>query len=257
MMQGSIAAILCAAGSSNRMGGVKKEYQPLREVTAAVSPPVRPLTVLGAALSAFACCPRIGLLVITVPPGAEEEARASLPAEFFTEQSFGKDILFVPGGLTRRASVHNALLRLEPYHPSHVLIHDGARPWITPELIEKVIDAAITFEAVIPALALLETPKELERKEGASLEEPVFIKRHLRRADLCAAQTPQGFKFPEILDAHKKAAEREAAAWNAGEALEYTDDAEVWGEFIGHVAVIPGDPENRKITYREDLKGKA
>ena len=225
------------------MGGVKKEY---------LSLPETPLTVLGAALSAFASSCRVGPIVITVPPGAEEEVRASLPAELrSSELCSGDRIHFVSGGLTRRASVHNALLWLEPWHPSHVLIHDGARPWIKPELIEKIIDAAIKFEAVIPALPLLETPKELERREGGvSTEEPAFIKRHLRRADLCAAQTPQGFKFPEILTAHKKAAEREER-----EHREYTDDAEVWGEFIGHVAVIPGDPENRKITYPEDLRG--
>jgi len=133
-------------------------------------------------------------------------------------------------------------LYLESHKPSHVLIHDGARPWIKPDLIERVIDAVIRHGAVIPALPLTETPKELD----SSLE---FITRHLRRKNLCAAQTPQGFRFPEILRAHEK------AAGNTGEKFEYTDDAEVWGEFIGQVAVIAGDPENRKITYPEDLKG--
>jgi len=240
-MQVSIAAILCAAGVSTRMGGVKKEYLPLRK---------KLLTVLGAALNAFASSPRIGLIAIVVPPDAEEEARTYLPAKLLAEAQ-GR-ILFVPGGRTRRASVHNALLRLEPYQPSHVLIHDGARPWIKPELIERVIDIAIKCEAVIPALPLLETPKELKRQDGGkSTEEPAFISRHLRRADLCVAQTPQGFKFPEILSAHEKAAEREKR-----ELIEYTDDAAVWGEFIGQVAVIPGDPENRKITFPEDIKEK-
>jgi len=238
IMQISVAAILCAAGSSNRMGGIKKELLPL---------PEKPFTVLGAALSAFAASPRIGPIVITVPPGAEEEVRASLPPELRS----GDHVLFVPGGLTRRASVYNALLRLEPYRPSHVLIHDGARPWIKPGLIETVIDAAIKYEAVIPSLPLYETPKELFKRveTPASAEEPAFIRHHLRRADLCVAQTPQGFKFPEILKAHEKAAEREEK-----ENVEYTDDAEVWGEFIGQVAVIPGDPENRKITFPEDIK---
>ena len=207
------------------------------------------LTVLGAALSAFASSPRIGLIAIVVPPGAEEEARACLPAKLLA-QAQGR-ILFVPGGSTRRASVHNALLRLESYHPSYVLIHDGARPWIKTELIEKIIDAAIRFEAVIPSLPLLETPKELKLDKGGHPEGPAFIKRHLRRADLCVAQTPQGFKFTEILRAHEKAAEREAK-----ENIEYTDDAAVWGEFIGQAAAIPGDPENRKITFPEDIEEK-
>ena len=255
------------------MGGVKKEYLPLREPSAGVgraSTSARPLTVLGAVLSAFASCARIGPIVITVPPGAEEEARSSLPPELLRsaelcsgepcpgESSVGQPqsrVFFVSGGRTRRASVHNALSLLELWQPSHVLIHDGARPWIKPELIESIIDAVVKFEAVIPALPLIETPKELRRKESAAFpEEPAFIKRHLRRSELCAAQTPQGFKFPEILKAHEKAAEREEAAWNAGENIEYTDDAEVWGEFIGQVAVISGDPENRKITFLKDIE---
>jgi 2-C-methyl-D-erythritol 4-phosphate cytidylyltransferase/2-C-methyl-D-erythritol 4-phosphate cytidylyltransferase/2-C-methyl-D-erythritol 2,4-cyclodiphosphate synthase len=63
-----------------------------------------------------------------------------------------------------------------------------------------------------------------------------------------AAQTPQTFAFPDILRAHEKAAERELR-----EGYEYTDDAEVWGEFIGPVASTPGSAKNRKITYPEDL----
>jgi len=272
--QVSIAAIICAAGSSRRFaarrfadrtGGVKKEYLPLEEPAAEVRmgsdqrsigpPPEKSLTVLGAAARAFASSPLIGLIVIVVPPGpkeAEEAALASLPEELRSEVLLSnpghRRIFFVSGGPTRRASVYNALLFLESFHPSHVLIHDGARPWIKPELIERIVDAAIKFEAVIPTLPLTETPKELE--DG-------FIKRHLRRGELCTAQTPQGFKFPEILKAHKKAEEREKAARVAGEVLEYTDDAEVWGEFIGKVAVIPGDPANRKVTYPEDLINKS
>ncbi|GHV58148.1 hypothetical protein AGMMS49579_25110 [Spirochaetia bacterium] len=95
-------------------------------------------------------------------------------------------------------------------------------------------------KAALPLLPLLETPKEIG--------EDGFVKRHLRRANIGAAQTPQGFAFPEILRAHEKAAERELR-----EKFEYTDDAEVWGEFCGPVAVVKGVPENRKITFPEDL----
>jgi len=222
----SVAAVICAAGASMRMGGVKKEFLPM---------PEKPLTVLGSALSAFTACPRISRVVIAVSPGSR--------VEILVGDVQGR-VLFADGGDTRRASVHNALLRLAPFNPSYVLIHDGARPWIQPELIERIIDAAIKYGAVIPALPLTETPKELENSEGGGAGEKAFIKRHLKRVTICAAQTPQGFKFPEILAAHEKAAAREA---------EYTDDAEVWGEFIGRVAVIPGDPKNKKITYPEDL----
>ena len=259
----SIAAIICAAGSSIRMGGVKKEYLLLEPFPSGGEK----LTVLGAAFSAFASCPKIGLIIIAVPPGSkdgENAARACLPPEHRLSKNSAGDkqerILFVPGGSTRRASVYNALKQLEQYHPSHVLIHDGARPWIKKSLIEKVINTTIRYGAAIPVLPMSETPKELEielktelpsemiKQNLSSKEIPVFIKHHLRRRTIYIAQTPQGFKFPEMLEAHKKAAEREAR-----ENFKYTDDAEVWGEFIGQVAVVPGDPENKKITFPGDL----
>jgi 2-C-methyl-D-erythritol 4-phosphate cytidylyltransferase/2-C-methyl-D-erythritol 2,4-cyclodiphosphate synthase len=250
----NIAAIICAAGSSSRMGGKKKEYQYLDSPAG--------FTVLGAAVTAFASCPQIDPIVITVPSEEKSEqssielCSASLPPELLAE--VGRDrVLFVSGGPTRRASVHNALLRLESYKLSHVLIHDGARPWIKRDLIERIIEAAIRYDAVIPALPLIETPKELaglgfsSQEDGALPGELRFIKRHLRREELCSAQTPQGFSFPEILRAHEKAKAKEER-----ENFEYTDDVEVWGEFIGQAAVIPGDPENRKITFPKDLDPK-
>jgi len=231
-----IAAIICAAGSSKRMGGVKKEYLALPSTSES------PLTVLGAAVSAFASLPQIRPIVIAVPPGEESEARSSLPKELTYEN---ERIFFVSGGKTRRASVHNALLFLASHKPAYVLIHDGARPWVKRELIEKIIEGAIKYRAAIPALPLIETPKELKTSTG----EVKFVERHLRRENLCAVQTPQGFAFPEILATHEKASEKEEK-----EGFEYTDDAEVWGEFTGQVAVIHGEPENRKITYPEDLE---
>ena len=237
-MRVSIAAVICAAGSSERMGYTKKEYLPL--------PGKEPLSVLGAAVSAFASCNQVELLVITLPPGEEntqaEAALDSLPSELRDRSR----LHFVAGGQTRRASVHKALLHLEEFKPSLVLIHDGARPWVTQDLIERTIQAAIKYRAVIPALPLSETPKEVS---GTSEK---FVERHLKRAKLYSAQTPQAFAFPEILIAHEKARAREE-----NEHIEYTDDAEVWGEFIGPVAVIDGETANKKITYPEDLTGKA
>jgi 2-C-methyl-D-erythritol 4-phosphate cytidylyltransferase len=259
IMKFSIAAVICAAGSSSRMGGMKKEYRLLPR-PAGANHDKEHLTVLGAALRAFASFTEISPIVITVPDeeNAENTAFACLPAEFHSSElrsselcSREKDrLLFVRGGSTRRISVHNALKRLAAFNPAYVLIHDGARPWIKTDLIVRIIEAVIRHDAVIPGLPLTETPKELCAVNGSctSPGEPDFIKRHLRRAEVCTAQTPQAFRFSEILSAHEKAAEREAK-----ENFEYTDDAEVWGEFIGQVAVIPGDPENRKITYPEDL----
>ena len=239
---------MCAAGTSTRMGSHagKKEYRPLPGR-------VDGLTVLGAAVLAFAAIPEIQTIVITVPvaAGAEaDEARKALPPELLAGEN-GAKIHFVPGGATRQASVWNALSALEKIQPpDFVLIHDGARPFVSPSLIMRIIAAVQKCRAVIPLLPLTETPKEMEMPldaandvaYAAAFADPVCIQRHLKRAVIGAAQTPQAFAFPEILAAHQKAL-----------AQEFTDDAEVWAAFCGPVAAIPGEPENRKITFPEDL----
>jgi 2-C-methyl-D-erythritol 4-phosphate cytidylyltransferase/2-C-methyl-D-erythritol 4-phosphate cytidylyltransferase/2-C-methyl-D-erythritol 2,4-cyclodiphosphate synthase len=236
----STAAVICAAGSSSRMGGIKKEYKKLNEGA-------QSLTVLGSVVRAFASVPSVQIIVIAVPENGEEDARSSLPREFLTALS--PKIFFVKGGETRRISVFNALSFLASLSPCYVLIHDGARPWVSPSLIEKIIAAVKKHGAVIPLLPLTDTPKECAcsfvemEPEG---KEAVFIKNHLKRASTGIAQTPQAFKFPEILEAHEKAA--------GVEDEEFTDDAEIWGRFFGPVAVVLGDPQNKKITFPEDIK---
>ena len=235
-----IAAVICAAGSSARMGGLKKEYLPLPG-----APDSR--TVLGAAVSAFASVPEINTIVIVVPEDTETgetAARNALPPEILAGTS--PAVHFATGGSTRRASVFNALRALAAESPDYVLIHDGARPWVSSALIERVIEGVKQYRAVIPLLPLTETPKETDLPlDGSFGNSPVFIKRQLKRGFIGTAQTPQAFTFPEILVAHEKAA--------AQEGREFTDDAEVWAEFCGPVAVIPGEIGNKKITFKEDI----
>jgi 2-C-methyl-D-erythritol 4-phosphate cytidylyltransferase/2-C-methyl-D-erythritol 4-phosphate cytidylyltransferase/2-C-methyl-D-erythritol 2,4-cyclodiphosphate synthase len=225
------------------MGGVKKEYRPLGTRDARGNP----LTVLGAAAAAFAECPRIQTIVIAVPHdrgGGEAPARASLPPDLGLRGA-GHDIRFVPGGESRRMSVHQGLALLAAAPPDYALVHDGARPWIDGDLIARVIDGTIRHGAAIPCVPLAETPKEIDRHG--------FVRCHLPRRAVQAAQTPQGFRYQALLSAHEKAARRER-----DEGVEYTDDAEVWGEFVGPVAVVAGSSKNRKITFIEDLtRGEA
>ncbi|MCL2042778.1 MAG: 2-C-methyl-D-erythritol 4-phosphate cytidylyltransferase [Treponema sp.] len=242
MTQFSVAAVICAAGASARMEGSKKEYRPLPGSTEG-------LTVLGAAVSAFASIPEITSIVITVPedaPLGDAEARNALPPKLLEEK--GTLIQFVSGGKTRQDSVYNALLSLAASSVNFVLIHDGARPWVSISIINQIIDAVQKHHAAIPLLPLVETPKEtdapLDTFMNSANTGSVFIKHHLRRSVTGTAQTPQGFAFPEILAAH-----RQAASQN----ISFTDDAEIWASFYGPVAVIPGEPENRKITFAEDL----
>jgi 2-C-methyl-D-erythritol 4-phosphate cytidylyltransferase len=214
------------------MGGRKKEYRLL---------PGSRQTVLGASVAAFAAIPDFSLIAITVPLSpdtGETAAREALSKELFSEDK--PLLLFVPGGKTRRASVYHALNLLAAYPVEHVLIHDGARPWLSPSLIRSVMEAVLVHGAALPVLPLTDTPKELDGKG--------FVKRHLRRSLTGVAQTPQGFRFRDMLEAHKKAAEREAV-----EGREYTDDAEIWAEFCGPVAAVSGEAANKKITFPEDL----
>ena len=223
----------------------KKEYLPLPGADSG-------LTVLGAAVTAFAAIPQVKIIVITVPDNpetGEAAARNALPPELLAGYN-RPTVLFVSGGKTRRASVYNALSLLSARDFSGcVLIHDGARPWISPSLIRRLITAVKKYNAVIPFLPVTETPKVIDRPLGGTRSGPVFIQQHLKRELVGNAQTPQCFAFPEIFTAHEKAAAREKS-----ERREFTDDAEVWAAFCGLVAAIPGEPQNRKITFPEDLQ---
>jgi len=243
-----IGVIILAAGSSSRMGGVKKEFYKFKNGETALELSVR----------SFLKIRSVSFIIIAVNEGAQISAKESLPDEFFSDQN--SKIHFVTGGSSRRASVFNALLFINSFNPDYVLIHDGARPWISAELAENLIAAVIKYNAVIPFLPVTETPKEFlvssvecgvssvecrVSSEECGEKGVVFVERHLKRANVGLAQTPQAFKFPEILHAHKKAAEISDE--------EFTDDAEIWGRFNGKVAAISGEIENKKITFQEDL----
>jgi 2-C-methyl-D-erythritol 4-phosphate cytidylyltransferase/2-C-methyl-D-erythritol 2,4-cyclodiphosphate synthase len=248
-LSGGAAAVICAAGSSARMngnmpGGVKKEYRFLG--AGYVDAAGKPLTVLGAAVTAFAACAHIDPIVIVIPGGDEAAAKAALPRSLLAERE-GR-VCFVSGGSTRRQSVLNALVYLRSFKPKpdYVLIHDGGRPWVSTALIDRVLDAAREQGAAVPIMPLVETPKEVDFFPGAGGGPggKSVIRRHLRRGKVGTAQTPQGFSFERILAAHEQA---------AAAGREYTDDAEIWGEFAGTAAVVSGDAANKKITYPEDL----
>jgi 2-C-methyl-D-erythritol 4-phosphate cytidylyltransferase/2-C-methyl-D-erythritol 4-phosphate cytidylyltransferase/2-C-methyl-D-erythritol 2,4-cyclodiphosphate synthase len=117
------------------------------------------------------------------------------------------------------------------------LIYDGARPFVSEELIRTTLTAAQQFGAAVPGLTPIDSQKEIN-EEG-------FIVRHLVRSSLCAVQTPQCFEFSKLLAAHERA---------ALDGREYTDDTEIWGSYCGRVKVVPGEVNNIKITYPADLE---
>jgi 2-C-methyl-D-erythritol 4-phosphate cytidylyltransferase/2-C-methyl-D-erythritol 4-phosphate cytidylyltransferase/2-C-methyl-D-erythritol 2,4-cyclodiphosphate synthase len=145
-------------------------------------------------------------------------------------------MLLVPGGETRQQSVLNGLEGLLPHSPTHVLIHDGARPWVSGKTIEQVLAATIEKGAAAPVVPAVNALK--------MVSETGVLKEHLSRERVFGVQTPQGFRFDEILAAH-----REAAA----DGNRYIDDTEIYSRYCGNVYAVPGNPENRKITYNHDL----
>ncbi|WP_303921260.1 2-C-methyl-D-erythritol 2,4-cyclodiphosphate synthase [Treponema berlinense] len=256
------ALIVTAAGSSTRMGGIKKEYLPLEGGT-----------VLSTAVKAFLKTLPFSLVAVTFPEKKDSDknpAGVCMPAEQkcrnallcdreLQELLSGKKLIFVPGGESRQASVFNALKKVKEHFKNSsplVFIHDGARPFVTEKTITDTFIAAQKFGASAPGLQPTDTQKEID--------ENGFIKRHLVRKNLSAVQTPQVFMLDTLLKAHEKAAgiydtadsaNSEDSADSASSNREYTDDTEIWDIFAGagRVKITEGDSKNKKITYKEDI----
>ncbi len=143
----------------------------------------------------------------------------------------------VKGGATRQASVLAGLQALSNSGYDLVLIHDAARPFVDAELIDRVMDGLKTHLAVLPGLAVVDTVKQI----GAD----GFVGQTVPRDDLFTAQTPQGFHFQAILNAHNAATEEGMS--------DLTDDSSV-AEWVGlNVLPVEGGPANIKLTTREDF----
>ena len=137
----------------------------------------------------------------------------------------------IPGGATRQDSVRAGLEALVPHAPDIVLVHDAARPVIPPGTIPALLAALKEAPGAIPGAPVADTLKRVER--GVILET-------VSRAGLFRAQTPQAFRFPALLAAHRSGA------------TGATDDASLL-EAIGlSVEVVPGSDDNIKLTYPED-----
>jgi len=210
------SVIIAAAGSSSRMGGsVPKQYLMLKD-----------LPVLIRTVKAFCDVKRISRIVITVPGGDEPYVRGLL--ERYLPDP-GIPIETVEGGASRQESVMNALDKAGG--ADCVLVHDGARPFVSEALIERVLDAlGGGAGSVVPGV----TPKSTIRTEDETLD----------RSRLYEVQTPQGFRT-ELL--------REAYAAGARDGFEATDDASLVERLGVRTLIVPGEYSNIKITTAEDM----
>ena len=217
-------ALIVAAGRGSRMpGDVPKQYRQLHG-----------RAILRHVLEAFVAHPGISEIRTVIN---------SDDAQRFADVSQGLNLAPpVLGGETRQDSVRNGLESLATGSaPDRVLIHDGARPFVSPALIDRVIGALDDCDGAIPALPMTDTVKRVD--DGAILET-------VERSGLFRAQTPQGFRFSALLSAHESAAQNPNGQ-------SFTDDASI-AEAAGlRVATVPGEESNIKITHDEDLSRAA
>jgi 2-C-methyl-D-erythritol 4-phosphate cytidylyltransferase / 2-C-methyl-D-erythritol 2,4-cyclodiphosphate synthase len=205
-----IAALLVAAGSGTRFGA----ETPKQFLSLAGSPVIRH--------AAETLAEHVGVLL---PVGDKAPIEAALEGV--------RHLPPVPGGSTRQQSVHAGLEALSADAPDVVLVHDAARPLIPSGTIPALLAALEHAPGAIPAIPVADT---LKRVDGG------LITATVPRDGLFRAQTPQAFRFPVLLTAHR--------ACTAGAA---TDDASLLEAAGLPVAIVPGSEDNIKLTYPEDL----
>ena len=208
-------ALIVAAGQGNRVGGdVPKQYRV-----------VAGKTVLAHAHEALASHDAIDGVVVVVAAGQQDLAQALL----------GEDVQVVVGADSRRGSVHAGLEAIAAAGGADiVLIHDAARPFLPPVVVDRLLDALMDKDGAIPILPVADT---LVRGAGGLMENTVD------RAQLHRVQTPQAFRFPAILAAHR--------TWDT--AHDATDDAQILRACGHDVILVQGDERLNKLTYEQDF----
>ncbi len=214
------AAIIVAAGRGQRMGGpIPKQYRDLDG-----------LPVLRHTLLAFLRHPGISHVQAIIHPADRGHWDSATDGLDLPEP--------VIGGNTRQETVRLGLESLDGLGIAKVLIHDGVRPFVEQDTIGAVIAALDECPAVLAALPVSDT---LKRARGGVIEATVD------RSDVWRAQTPQGFRYAEILAAHRAVHLRDPLG------LDLTDDTQVAERHGIAVSVIPGSDDNFKITTEADL----
>ena len=226
-----IWGIILAAGSAQRLreAGLSCPKQFLRFKE-------KPLYWHGA--HAMAKVPELAGLIFVFPSDLSDTALAEQEAEvqgLFFQDNLTLQWKVVRGGETRQQSVLAGLVGL-PTDCKQVLVHDSARPFASPTLMSRVAEALHAHEAVIPAVAVSDTIKQVDASS--------YVIQTPERKTLRAAQTPQGFHVDLLRKAHHAALEK---------GLAVTDDAMLMEHMGVGVYVVEGESGNIKITTPEDL----
>lgn len=193
-------------------------------------------SVLESALLPFLSFDELRNIVVTYPEGERDEIEEALKGVSIPE---GKILHYVQGGKNRTQSIRNAALFLISITSGSSLtaVHDGARPFITRELIENILLDAEKYGAAAPGVKITDAVRTVD---GG------FITGTLDRGRLTRIQTPQIFDSEKFLGIY----------WKMSEDDSFQDDTEPYILMGEKCRVTPGDERNRKITYRSDVEKK-
>jgi 2-C-methyl-D-erythritol 4-phosphate cytidylyltransferase/2-C-methyl-D-erythritol 2,4-cyclodiphosphate synthase len=223
--KGTIGVVVVAAGRGERAGASAEGPKQYRRIGG------KP--VLWHTLKGFLDWPKTGPIIVVLHP--DDRALFEAATKDLTDRA---QIDVVTGGATRQSSVQRGLEALVDRGVTHVMIHDGVRPFCDIALLDRV-EAALSAgaKAVLPAVPVTDTIKRANHDGHVTATVP--------RNDLFAAQTPQSFHFQTILDAHRHAATDGSA--------DFTDDASI-AEWAGiTVELVVGSVDNVKLTLQRDI----
>ena len=225
-------AIILAGGSGTRMGADKpKQFLPLQGKT-----------VIEHTVSAFDLAPAIDEIAVVVHPQWMEEMR-----RIVAQNHWHKLTQLIDGGHERYMSSLNAIAAyLDRPDDTNLILHDAARPYVSQAIISRVADALRHHEAVGVGIPSTDTVWEVRQDFDPDLSK--IITRIPERATMWRAQTPQAFRLPLIRDAYQRALQDPS--------FRATDDCGVVRRYMPgiKIQVVPGEEQNRKITFPEDLK---
>ena len=214
-------AIIPAGGTGKRMGSpLPKQYLLLAGIP-----------ILVHTLRAFQHSPLIDEILLAVPEGDLADVRLDVVQRY----DLSRVSLVLAGGRKRQDSVRNALAHVRDDHDI-ILVHDGVRPFVTGNLIERAVAGAKKYGAVSTGVPVRDTVKEVDMKG--------CVTRTVPREGLYLTQTPQAFRRDVIFAAYERA---------AADGFYGTDDASMAERMGFPVRMIPGDADNIKVTTPEDL----
>lgn len=222
-----VTAVIVAAGSARRMGGINKQYAELAG-----------MPVLARSVAAFDNDPFVDEIVIVARSGEEDRCRRDIVEKY----GFRRVSAVVPGGAERQDSVRAALGVVfggaAGREAGLVLVHDGARPLVPRTVIDAVIDGCAARGAAIPAVSVKDTIKQIHLSDNGAV-----VSFTPERSFLRAVQTPQGFDAALLMRAYDACAPDTAV----------TDDASLVEALGAPVYIVDGDEMNIKITTPSDL----